>query len=50
MILCLTNIVNFTESMVLSINDIRTLSTDVFYLDFSKAFDSVNQDLILVTF
>ena len=37
----------FTDNVVLSINDTRTLSTDVVkvYLDFSKVFDSVNHDL-----
>ena len=39
--------ISFTDNVVLSINYSRTLSTDVDYFEFSKAFDSVNHDLIL---
>jgi hypothetical protein len=39
--------VTFTDSVVLSINDTKTLNTDVVYFDFSKAFDSANHDIVL---
>ena len=39
--------ISFTDTVVLSTNDTRTLSTDVFYFDFSRAFDSANHDLIV---
>ena len=44
---CTTNMLYFSDNVVMSINDCNTMSTDVVYFDFSKAFDSVNDDLIL---
>ena len=41
------NMISFTDNVVLSINDTHTLSTDMVYFDFSKAIDSVSDDLIL---
>ena len=44
---CTTYIISFTDSVVLSINDCKVWSTDIIYFNFSKAFDSVNHDIIL---
>ena len=44
---CTTNMLYFSDNVVISIKDYDTMSVDVFYYDFSKAIDSVNHDLIL---
>ena len=42
---CTTQMVSFSDSLSISLND--RVRSDVIYFDFSKAFDSVNHDIIL---
>ena len=42
---CTTNMVNFCDSLALSLNE--NLISHVVYFDFAKAFDSVNHDILL---
>ena len=42
---CCTQMIEYCDSLSLSLN--QNLRADIIYLDFSKAFDSVNHDIIL---
>ena len=42
---CTTQMISFTESIAAALNG--SIRSDVIYFDFSKAFDSVNHDIIL---
>ena len=42
---CTTNMVNFCDSLSLSLND--SIASHIIYFDFAKAFDSVNHDILI---
>ena len=42
---CTTQMLQFTDSLAINLNS--KSQTDIIYFDFSKAFDSVNHDIIL---
>ena len=43
---CTTQLVNFCDSLALSLND--NVCTDIIYFDFQKDFDSVNHNIIVL--